>query len=84
MKTLKKLIKNTTKKLKKLFTRDKPKKPKMKSIKSHYYGRMFPPIMTKQYKPPFPSTFVFEDYVYDQWNQDLIEDRKSTRLNSSH
>lgn len=26
-----------------------------------------------QFKPPFPSTFVFEDYVYDQWNQDLID-----------
>jgi len=27
----------------------------------------------KQLKPPFPSTFVFEDYVYEQWNQDLID-----------
>ena len=27
----------------------------------------------KEYKPQFPSTFVFPDYVYKQWNQDLIK-----------
>jgi len=26
-----------------------------------------------EFKPPFPSTFVFPDYVYKQWNQDLID-----------
>ena len=38
-----------------------------------------PRLRYKQKKPPFPSTFVFEDYVYEQWNQDLIDNYGWTR-----
>ena len=58
--------------LKKLFKKKKVKAPK-KSVRSHYYERMMPRFRVKQKRPPFPSTFVFEDYVYEQWNQDLID-----------
>ena len=27
----------------------------------------------KEKKPSFPSTFVFEDFVYDQWNEYLMK-----------
>ena len=58
--------------LKRLFKKKKIK-GKPKSTRSHYYERMIPAFRIKQKKPPFPSTFVFEDYVYKQWNDDLIE-----------
>jgi hypothetical protein len=51
----------------------KKKKTKVPTVRSHYYERMWPPFRTKQKKPPFPSTFVCEDYVYEQWNRDLID-----------
>ena len=54
-------------------------------LNERYYERCFPPmklggvvkkrkwLRIKQKRPPFPSTFVFPDYVYEQWNQDLID-----------
>ena len=29
-------------------------------------------LKLKKYKPQFPSTFLFENYVYEQWNKKLI------------
>ena len=43
------------------------------------YGLLAERFRVKQKRPPFPSTFVFEDYVYEQWNQDLIDNYGSTK-----
>jgi hypothetical protein len=60
--------------IKKLFKKkEKHKTSGLLNDRSWRAERMFPPFRIKQKRPPFPSTFVFEDYVYEQWNQDLID-----------
>ena len=68
------------KRIKKLFKKKEKYKPsKLLKDRSWRAERMFPPFRVKQKRPPFPSTFVFEDYVYEQWNQDLIDNHGWTK-----
>ena len=62
-----------------LGIKKKKTKSKAPTVRSHYYERMMPRFRIKQKRPPFPSTFVFEDYVYEQWNQDLIDNHGWTK-----